>query len=64
VCFVFNVGEGSYSRSTLLKFVNQKKFKDASEEFLRWVKGSDGKTLKGLVLRRIAEKNMFLRGAK
>ena len=60
VSFTFNVGIGAFRKSTLLRLVNQGRFKEASNQFDRWVFGG-GKQLPGLIARREAEKTMFLR---
>lgn len=63
--FVFNVGKGNLSSSTMLKLLNQAKFIDAAAQFDVWVKATvEGKkvTLAGLVKRRAAEKHLFLQG--
>lgn len=54
---VFNIGEGNFKESTLLKLLNVGA--DCSNEFDRWIK-SNGKVLNGLVSRRKAEKLLFL----
>lgn len=59
VSFVYNVGGGAFSESTLLKKLNKGDYEGASEEFERWVYGG-GVRLKGLVRRRKAEKELFL----
>ena len=59
VSFAYNLGENSLRTSTLLKKINSKDFKGASEEFIRWNK-SKGKVLAGLTARRLSEKNLFL----
>ena len=59
VSFSYNVGVGNLKTSTLLRLVNQNKFLDASNEFLRWTK-AQGKELPGLVRRREAERRLFL----
>ena len=59
VSFEFNVGFYKFKNSTLLKLVNQKKFKEASEQFKAW-KYAGGKVLMGLVKRRKAEEELFL----
>lgn len=59
VSFVFNLGIGNFSKSTLLKKINNGDFKAASLEFGKWVY-SGGKKLKGLERRRTAEKRIFL----
>lgn len=60
VSFEFNIGYGQFSKSTLLKLLNEKKYKESAEQFERWVY-SNGKVLQGLVKRRTEEKNLFLK---
>jgi len=57
--FVWNIGIGAFTKSTLLKLINARKFNEASEQFIRWNKAG-GKVLFGLTRRRIAEKHLFL----
>lgn len=59
VSFAYNAGVGNLKSSTLLRLINQGKFVDASNEFLRWTK-AQGKELPGLVRRREAERRLFL----
>lgn len=59
VCFAFNVGLGSLSKSTLLKKMKAGDIKGAADEFLRWNKAG-GKVLAGLTNRRVAERQLFL----
>ncbi len=63
VDFTFNLGSGSLSSSTLLKYLNKGSFDLAANEFEKWCHAG-GKVLKGLYARRIAEKEMFLKGKK
>ena len=58
--FTFNVGTGNLQRSTLRMKLNRGFYEDASEEFPKW-RRANGKILKGLVRRRKAEKELFLR---
>ncbi|WP_431267892.1 lysozyme [Dankookia sp. P2] len=58
VSFTFNVGIGAFSRSRLLRLVNNGEFEGAEREFMRWVK-SNGRVLDGLVTRRSCESAMF-----
>lgn len=58
VDFVFNLGGGNFSGSTLLKKVNAGDYAGAANEFEKWVKAS-GKTLPGLVTRRAKERALF-----
>ena len=59
VSFEFNVGYGNFASSTMLKLLNQKKYREAAAQFDRWVY-ANGKVLAGLVKRRAAEKTLFL----
>lgn len=60
VSFVYNVGSGNFCKSTLIKKLNLKDYKGASEEFHKWRK-SGGMVLRGLEVRREREKKEFLR---
>jgi lysozyme len=59
VSFAYNCGSGNLKASTLLKKINAGDFLGAADEFLKWDK-SAGKKLKGLTLRRTAERELFL----
>ena len=59
VSFVFNVGEGNFAKSTMLKLLNQGHFDLAAQQFERWIYAK-GKALNGLKKRRLAEKTLFL----
>ena len=59
VSFVFNIGVGAFSTSTMLKFINANHFPLAAGQFDRWVYAK-GKKLEGLVKRRKEEKELFL----
>lgn len=59
--FAFNVGVGSFRRSTLLRLLNEGKSLNAAYEFKKWTHGG-GRELPGLVRRREAEAAMFRRG--
>lgn len=60
VSFCYNIGPGNLKSSTLLKLLNKWDYEGAAEQFDRWVKAGD-KKLAGLVRRRAAEKELFLR---
>lgn len=60
VSLVFNIGPGAFSRSTLLKRLNDGQCHTAADEFLRW-KYAKGKALRGLLKRRQAERELFIR---
>lgn len=60
--FVFNVGIGAFSKSTLLKRLKMDvNHPDIASQFNRWVYGG-GKILKGLVKRRKEEANLYING--
>lgn len=60
--FVFNVGIGSFRRSTLLKRLKMDvNHPDIANQFNRWVYGG-GKILPGLVRRRKEEANLYTTG--
>lgn len=59
--FIFNVGEGAFSRSTLLRKLNAGDTVGACNELSRWVYAK-GKYLRGLERRRAAERELCLRG--
>jgi lysozyme len=58
VAFEYNVGYSAFASSTMLKLINQKKFKDAAGQFDKWIYAGT-KILPGLVKRRKAEKDLF-----
>ena len=60
--FVFNVGEGNFSKSTLLKRLNAGDYDAVPGQLAKWVK-NDGKTMKGLVNRRAAEAGLWAKGS-
>jgi len=53
--FAFNVGTGAFSKSTLLKLLNQGDYIGAADQFLVWNKPS------AILIRRQAEKRLFLK---
>ena len=58
VDFCFNLGRGSFLGSSLLRYVNQGEFDNATAQFGLWVHAG-GKVLAGLVRRRAAEAALF-----
>jgi lysozyme len=56
--FIYNLGEGQVSTSTLLKKLNAGDYKGASEQFGRWIY-DNGVVYNGLVTRRKQEQAMF-----
>lgn len=63
VSLAFNIGGGAFAGSTLVKKLNAGDRAGAANQFNVWVKAG-GKTLKGLVTRRAAERAQFLSGGK
>ncbi|UJR82738.1 glycoside hydrolase family protein [Sandaracinus amylolyticus] len=61
VSFVYNVGQGNFGKSTLLKKLNEGDYDAVPVEMRKWVNGG-GKKLPGLVRRREAEVTMFTTG--
>ncbi|WP_447042522.1 lysozyme [Vreelandella sp. H-I2] len=59
--FVYNVGEGNFARSTLLRKLNTGDLRGACHELSRWVYAG-GKRLNGLVKRRATERELCLEG--
>ena len=54
VSFCFNIGQGAFKSSTLLKRVNAMQWDDVPHQFSRWNKAG-GRVIKGLVNRRNKE---------
>ncbi|MBR8350263.1 lysozyme [Burkholderia cenocepacia] len=61
VDFVYNVGEGNFESSTLLKRLNAGDYQAAADEFPKW-NLAHGKVMPGLVRRRARERDLFLTG--
>jgi lysozyme len=59
VSFTYNVGEAAFKNSTLLKLLNNGKYKEAADQFPRWNK-DNGKVVNGLTNRRLDEQKLFL----
>ena len=60
--FVFNLGQGAFRSSTLLIVVNNKDWIGSAKELIRWDKVG-GEEVKGLLIRRLEEAALFLRGS-
>lgn len=58
ISFIYNVGEGAFAKSTLLRKINADDLIGAGAEFAKWNQGG-GKVLAGLVRRRAAERALF-----
>lgn len=61
VSLAFNIGAGAFKKSTLVRKLNAGDRAGAADQFLVWNK-ANGKTMKGLVNRRKAERAQFLSG--
>jgi GH24 family phage-related lysozyme (muramidase) len=59
VSFTFNTGNGAFSSSTLLRLLNQRKYRAAGWQFKRWNRDGTGRVLLGLSRRRAAEKKLY-----
>jgi lysozyme len=60
VSFVYNVGEGNFRSSTLLRYINKDKDYHAAAEFIRW-RYANKVVLGGLVKRRLEEALLYLK---
>ena len=60
VSFVFNIGEGAFASSTLLRFLNEGKYQAAADQLPRWNR-QKGNVLPGLTNRRQQERALFLK---
>lgn len=65
ISFVFNFGSRAFAASTLRKYVNERRFDLAADEFLKWVNATDPKSgekrpLAGLISRRAEERALFM----
>jgi len=57
--FIYNVGEGAFRKSTLLRLLNAGDYEGVQAQFQRWNKAK-GVVLKGLINRRAAERALFI----
>ncbi|MEG0906995.1 MAG: glycoside hydrolase family protein [Cellulosilyticaceae bacterium] len=60
VSLSYNIGSSAFKNSTLLKKLNNGDYKGAAEQFLVWNK-VNSKKVQGLVNRREAERNLFIK---
>lgn len=60
VSFAFNLGGGALQRSTLRQKLNRGDYDGAAEQFMKWTRAG-GRVLAGLVRRRQAEYELFMR---
>lgn len=59
VDFVFNLGQGAFERSTLLKHLNGENYDAARKELIKWNRAG-GKVVAGLTNRRVREMELFV----
>lgn len=59
VSLVFNIGSRAFQNSTLLRSLNQENYEAVGKQWDRWVYAA-GKRVRGLELRRMEEKTLFL----
>lgn len=59
VSFAYNLGLGNLQASTLLRKLNRSDYIGASGQF-KWWRKANGEILRGLVIRRALERDMFL----
>ncbi len=60
VSFAYNLGSGALQRSTLRAKLNRGEYEAAADEFMKWTMAG-GKRLPGLIKRRGAERELFLK---
>src|SRR5574338_535956 len=62
VAFVFNVGDGAFAKSTLLRKLNAGDYEAVPSELMKWTM-ANGKRVQGLANRRAAEAGLWVKGA-
>jgi lysozyme len=62
VSFVFNVGEGNFRKSSLLRKLNAGDFECVPAELMKWTM-ANGKRVQGLANRRASEGGLWVKGA-
>lgn len=63
ISLAYNIGQRGFCRSTVVRRINAENYKGACDAFLMWVKAG-GRTIKGLVNRRKAEREYCLQDLK
>lgn len=61
VIFTYNIGISAFKESTLLKLLNQGKYKEVPNQLMRWI-NVDRKPNEGLYARRTTECNIWSKG--
>lgn len=59
ISFVFNLGAGNFSKSTLLTKVNESAHMSVPAEFIRWIFANNIK-MRGLIRRRLSEALLYV----
>jgi len=63
VSFCYNVGPGNFKKSSVLRYVNARRFEDVPSRLMIWNKAG-GKVLRGLTRRRAAEGELWSSGTR
>lgn len=61
VSFAYNIGDGAFAESTLLRKLNAGEYDAVPAQLARW-KYNDGKVMEGLINRRASEAGLWARG--
>lgn len=59
--WIYNLGEGNFKKSGLLRLINAGELRQAADQFPLWNRAA-GHVMNGLVVRRAAERKLFLSG--
>ena len=59
VSLTYNIGPKNFRNSTLLRLINGGDLERAADEFPKWNRAA-GKVMRGLTIRRMAEREMFM----
>jgi len=62
VSLCYNLGEGNFGKSTLVRLLNSRDYNGAANQFGKWVY-DNGVKLNGLIKRRKAEADLFRKGS-
>ena len=63
VSFCYNVGPGNFKKSSVLRYVNARRFDDVPSRLMLWNKAG-GRVLRGLTRRRAAEGELWASGTR
>lgn len=62
ISFVFNLGIGALAKSELFRCIKERSYLAAASQWIRW-DHAGGKEVRGLLIRRLEEAALFLRGS-